>query len=759
MKRILHSTKRLRASLLAVPTALLALATTLQAQQPVKIFILAGQSNMLGKGTVAGVTTPGTLDYIVANDPDGKYQFLKSGGSYVVRDDVWIRDQDPVWGGLTTGFGGESSGLIGPELGFGHRMGDANETKILIVKCAWGGKSLAVDFRPPSSGWNVNPPVAAGDQGFYYTEILRLVNEATTNLASYVPGYNGEGYEFAGMGWHQGYNDRISAGNSDQYEANMVNFINDIRSALAAPAMPFVIATTGMDGFIYSKVEKAQMKMADASAYPAFAGNVAVIDTRSTDGDLDFWQPASASPANEGYHWNRNGKTQLHIGLAMGDAMSQLVPGRCPYLPRASGSPAGVTLTWKNGLETPTSVRVLRNGVEIAAAAPVSPPSFLDAAAPLGTNDYELQFTMPGNPCNPLTVKHKGGITRLNAKQRNSGIHLSWTNNFGYTAIQVKRNGAVIAAALPGNVTAYIDSSPTAGLATYTIEPTDSGSAPAEVQIPVSAAPKGTAVIYEPFEMVAGTPLASQPGGIGLEGEWYAGSSVQVASGSYSFGTLPTFGNRIVRTSANGSCSINMGTTLADAGLLANGADLWFSFLHLSSPNSNIQPVFAFGNEILDSGTSINSGGSAMGAKIGANSKPQAMIFNAGTQSLSPNQTTLGTDETALIVCHITWGADGGSPDTIQIYTPGTDFVLDTPQSISAVLDQSDFQVLSMWGNGTTPNIDEIRFGATYDDVIGQGIDTSGDVTPPTPATMSFSSPARCDFGFRHHHDGYDSER
>ena len=50
----------------------------------------AGQGNHL-TGHHAG-----TIDYIVANDPEGEDQFLKSGGNYVVRDDVWIRDQDPM---------------------------------------------------------------------------------------------------------------------------------------------------------------------------------------------------------------------------------------------------------------------------------------------------------------------------------------------------------------------------------------------------------------------------------------------------------------------------------------------------------------------------------------------------------------------------------------------------------------------------------------------------------------------------------------
>ena len=43
---------------------------------PVKIFILAGQSNMQGQGEISPATRQGTLGYIVANDPNEDYQFL-----------------------------------------------------------------------------------------------------------------------------------------------------------------------------------------------------------------------------------------------------------------------------------------------------------------------------------------------------------------------------------------------------------------------------------------------------------------------------------------------------------------------------------------------------------------------------------------------------------------------------------------------------------------------------------------------------------
>ncbi len=319
---------------------------------PVKIFIMIGQSNMLGKGPIVGETTPGTLEYIVANDPGGDYQFLKSGEDWAVRDDVWIRDQDPQSGGLTVGYGGEASGLIGPELGFGHFVGDLYEQQVLIVKCAWGGKSLGNDFLPPSSG-PYPAPQQDGDAGFYYKEVLRLVGEATANLATYFPDYNAAGgYEIAGICWHQGYSDRdrVNPTFSDAYEVNLANFINDIRSSgngLGVPNLPFVIATTGMDGNgpeIYTDVELAQRAMTDPSLtdpslpnrYDDFIGNVAVIDCRSSYDGMEFWIPAEFSPTGDGVHWNRNALTYLNIGLALGDAMSTLAP---PVVPRGSARP------------------------------------------------------------------------------------------------------------------------------------------------------------------------------------------------------------------------------------------------------------------------------------------------------------------------------------------------------------------------------------------------------------------------------------
>lgn len=294
---------------------------------PLKVFILAGQSNMEGHGEMNPVGTPGTLDYIVSNE-SVNYGHLKSGANWVTRNDVWMWNKRGgttlLKGNLTAGFGAKSD-TIGPELQFGHVLGDAYGEKILIIKTAWGGKSLAVDFRPPSSCWSINPPTAAGQEGYYYQEMMSHVSDVLANLPTYFPEYDAaNGYELAGFGWHQGWNDRVDQAYNDQYVVNMKNFINDVRAGLGKPSLPFVIATIGIGGLTEThpralSLMNAQLAMKDFTKYPTFDGNVAVVETRG------FWRDSLVSPSSQNYHWNRNAESYCLIGQSMAQEMKTLI--------------------------------------------------------------------------------------------------------------------------------------------------------------------------------------------------------------------------------------------------------------------------------------------------------------------------------------------------------------------------------------------------------------------------------------------------
>ena len=54
-------------------------------------------------------------------------------------------------GALTVGYG-SSKERLGPELGFGLSLEKKLDAPILIIKTSWGGKSINYDFRPPSAG-------------------------------------------------------------------------------------------------------------------------------------------------------------------------------------------------------------------------------------------------------------------------------------------------------------------------------------------------------------------------------------------------------------------------------------------------------------------------------------------------------------------------------------------------------------------------------------------------------------------------------
>lgn len=286
---------------------------------PVKVFVLSGQSNMQGHGFVAADPKrnegKGSLEATAKNPASPKMfkQLLNKDGSWKVRNDVWI-DYFERKGFLTVGYGAGKD-TIGPELGFGNVVGDSVKDPVLLIKICWGGKSLAQDFRPPSSGGTVGPN---------YLELVKLTKEALASVESNFPALKGRQLQLAGFGWHQGWNDRINGAFVQEYEKNMANFIRDIRKDLGTPNLLFVIAETGMGGMAETNQRALDLMKAQAAVaeYPEFKSNVAFVGTRA------FWREKEESPSAQGYHWNSNAETYYRIGDSMGHAMIDLMKGK-----------------------------------------------------------------------------------------------------------------------------------------------------------------------------------------------------------------------------------------------------------------------------------------------------------------------------------------------------------------------------------------------------------------------------------------------
>ena len=127
--------------------------------KPVQVYVLLGQSNMLGFGRVSPVDKPGTLEYMIKKK--GKYSYLvDQSGQWTERKDVrYTHVMDKRGAGLTE-FDVFSDmknqwlkvkGNFGPELGFGHVMGQFHDEPVLVLKACIGNRSLGWDLLPPGS--------------------------------------------------------------------------------------------------------------------------------------------------------------------------------------------------------------------------------------------------------------------------------------------------------------------------------------------------------------------------------------------------------------------------------------------------------------------------------------------------------------------------------------------------------------------------------------------------------------------------------
>ncbi|MHC4692579.1 MAG: sialate O-acetylesterase [Planctomycetota bacterium] len=242
------------------------------ADKKVRVFILAGQSNMEGHGQVR------SLDQLGRHPKHGHLlkKLKNADGSWAVRNDVTISYQaehrKKKDGPLTVGWGSEEH-EIGPELMFGTIMGDKYEEHVLLIKTAWGGKSVWCDFRSPSAGkmtWDEKRILKRDNHlkpGLYYRKMIAEIKECLANIKDVVPGYKGQGYEIVGFAWFQGWNDfcewhlqldgkRVGMGLIERYPHNLAAMFRDLRKDLHASDMPIVIGELGVGG--HEMIKRAQ---------------------------------------------------------------------------------------------------------------------------------------------------------------------------------------------------------------------------------------------------------------------------------------------------------------------------------------------------------------------------------------------------------------------------------------------------------------------------------------------------------------------
>jgi len=332
-----------------------------QGKGPVKVFILAGQSNMDGQADVR------TIDFLGEDKDPAIAALLKTfkpdGKNLVTRDDVWVayRGYHDLQAGL--GGGGKDyskpGNCIGPEYAFGYYMGQALDNQVLLLKFGPGGTSLYQNWRPPSAG--VPAGMKAEDAGGCYRGMVKDVHETLANLKTHFPGYDEKvGYEIAGFVWFQGFNDMISGGAPvAEYGTNLIHLIKDLRKEFKAPDMKVVVGVMGVNGTHNEGGKQGDIRnnMRRMNGIPEFKGNVRAIesapllDAKVVELTAGGWLPGydrdfkknpitpeeramlGRAMSNKGFHYNGEGRFFILLGKAFADTMLELTGNESKVVP------------------------------------------------------------------------------------------------------------------------------------------------------------------------------------------------------------------------------------------------------------------------------------------------------------------------------------------------------------------------------------------------------------------------------------------
>jgi len=320
---------------------------------PVQVYILLGQSNMLGEGHIEG-WTPETLEHAAVIEGQYPYLIDQASGAWAQVD--YVRDVAVMGSGGPDGTIGTlhhdewlsvnptKKNTFGPELGIGFTLANSTDKPTMLLKSCIGNRALGWDLLPPGTqeweydygdgkvsvfaGYGESPAKwdkgsekpAPGSwyAGLQYDGDVNRSKLVLEDLATYYPG-GATDYEVAGFFWWQGDKDMRDPGYYTRYEYNLVNLIKQLRKEYNAPNAKFVTASLGQtvkgstsgDGQILDAMLAVDGK---SGKYPEFAGNVAAVYTHP-------YSKGSSSSA----HYGGNAQTYMNIGEAMGAAMVDLL--------------------------------------------------------------------------------------------------------------------------------------------------------------------------------------------------------------------------------------------------------------------------------------------------------------------------------------------------------------------------------------------------------------------------------------------------
>jgi len=223
------------------------------ATRPVKVFIVAGQSNAVGYNRVK--------EY-----QKGRVEFPKA---YRHQPNVlfWSADGEgkkTTWKAL----GIAASGAFGPEIAFAHDLAaELPEQRIAILKCASGGTGIArsvdySDYIPAlkdfnDHGKNWHPPADGKEAGLLYQKLIKSVRDGVSALDR-----QQIEWDLAGCLWMQGEHEAgISRKMAQDYDKLLAGFISAVRKDLKIPSLPFVIGQVNSHTWAYGETVRKMQAM------------------------------------------------------------------------------------------------------------------------------------------------------------------------------------------------------------------------------------------------------------------------------------------------------------------------------------------------------------------------------------------------------------------------------------------------------------------------------------------------------------------
>ncbi len=250
-------------------------------QTATQVYLLAGQSNMDGRGNVADLTAE------QGKPLAGARIFYRNPPS---TSDGW----KPLGPGYSVapGYKGALPSLtFGPEITFGRTtLAAAPARELALIKGAVGGTNLRADWSP---GLHGQPET----QGLRYRDFLETVAQGLEALRQ-----EGTPFVVRGIVWHQGEAD--SASTTEVYQQQLTEFIARIRQDVGQPALPFVI------GEVYDNGNRDTVR----AAQRAVAASVPRVAFASSEGLATF---------DMGTHFDA--ASQLLLGERLAAAMAKLL--------------------------------------------------------------------------------------------------------------------------------------------------------------------------------------------------------------------------------------------------------------------------------------------------------------------------------------------------------------------------------------------------------------------------------------------------